>query len=302
MKTKFIILAFTVAMAASWYAVAATDYSRIKKDVSVMSKIVKSAFEADRSCKRCNVRVEGKYLADQGILFLVNSSFSSYSWLHATDSDHGFSFSFNDGDLLDFEFIPEMVGEIVTSILPVIPDFIGISDAPVVNRTRIVKIVDDSTRIALREIRRERRDLQQEIRENEIELIHLDDDKINGIEASIEDMKEAVRKLKNKQQEIEEKARATRDEYTREREEHRMKRRAHNKQQQLLVQNTVLQAFCDYGSTLRSLPDKEKVTIIFENTNRETRQDTVLVFDQASITNCNRDSETLRSQAISYLF
>lgn len=299
MKTKFTILAFTVAMAVSWYAIAATDYARIKKDVSVMSKIVKGAFEADRSCKRCNVRVEGKYLAGQGILFLVNSNASSFSWVHATDSDHGFSFSFEDGGGFDFDFIPEMVGEIIASV---VPDSIDVIDIPDVNWTKVVKFVDDSTRIALREVRRERRGLQQEIRENEIELIHLDDDEINALEDSIEEMKEAARELINKQHEIEGKARAKREEYAKEREERRRKRHEHNNQQQLLVQNTVLQAFCDYGSTLRSLPAKEKVTIIFENANREMRQDAVLVFDQASITDCNRDSKALRSEAISYMF
>lgn len=294
MKTKFIALAFMLAIVSSWYAIAATDYARIKKDVSVMSQIVKGAFEADKGCKRCSVKVEGKYLAGQGILFLVDSNSSSYSWAysdHSDSSDHNFSYVFDTDEFegfADFEY----VGDILNEVLPAIPAI----------TTQVVRIVDDSTRNVLREIRREHRDLRQEIRENEIELIHLEDNEVQELEASIKEMEKAVAKLEKKRLEIEEKAAATHEEFIKEREEQRMRRQAQNKQQQMQIQNTVLQAFCDYGSTLRSLPDKERITIIFENANRETKQDSVLVFDQPEITDCNRDKATLRSQALSYLF
>jgi len=154
MKAKFIALAFTVAIASSWYVIAATDYARIKKDTGVMSQIVKGALKADRDCKRCSVRVDGKYLAGQGVLFLVNSSASSYSWAYSDRSDHSdhsdhsghdFSFSFDDDDFEGFEYVTD----ILEGVLPAIPAI----------TTQVVKIVDDSTRIALREIRREHRDL-----------------------------------------------------------------------------------------------------------------------------------------------
>jgi hypothetical protein len=297
MKIRLVILASIVAMASSSYALAADDYERLKKDVGVMSQIIDSVFKADKECGQCKVSVVGKYLADQGIVFLVNSRSHGFSWISGGDSHNNYSFSIDDFE--DFEHIPEMVEGIIADVLPSIPD---VPDVPREDWTRIIRITGDSTREAIREIRRERRELQQEIRENEIEMIHMEEDEAKTLEASIKEMEKAMVELEKQQAQIEEKVHTNREEYRKTREEARKKKTQLRQEQQKLIQDKVLQAFCDYGSALRSLPSKEKVTIIFENTHTEPRQDTVLIFDQNKITDCNRDKGALRGQALTYLF
>ncbi len=297
MKIRILVLASVVAMAFSWYALAADNYDRLKKDVGVMSQIIDSVFKADKECKQCKVKIVGKYLADQGIVFLVNNRSHGFSWSNSGDFSTGYSFSFDDFE--GMEHIPEMVEGILADVLPSIPDVHGASAE---DWATIIKITGDSSRQALRVIRRERRGLQQEIRENEIEIIHMDEDEAKALETSIKELEKAVVELEKQQNQIEEKVQSHREEYRKTREESRQKKAQRRQEQQVLIQDKVLQAFCDYGATLRSLPSKEKITIIFENTHTEPRQDTVLVFDQGKITDCNRDKGSLRGQALSYVF
>lgn len=300
MKIGFVLLAFIVATVSSWYVFAAQDYERLKKDVSVMTQIIDSVFKADNECKRCNIKVVGKYLAGQGIVFMINSRSHGFSFSSSGDSSDDFSFSFEFlEDLEELHNLPGMVEEIVTSVLPSYADAPDVLD---VDRRRIIGITSTSTREALRELRRQRRDLQQEIRESEIEMIHMEEGKTKALEANIREMEEVVIKLEKQRRQIEEKEKGRREASRRTREEARQKKLQFEKEQREIVQNKVLRAFCDYGSALRSLPAREKITIIFEKTHTRPQQDTILVFDQNRITNCNRDDGSLRNQALTYLF
>ncbi len=295
MKTRFLFLAFFITVASSWYALAATDYGRLKKDVSVMSEILKSAFKADSDCRGCSVRVDGMYLAEQGVVFTIASSGSNrYAWAVGDDGDHHFNFSFENSEFEGLEDLPEMVEEIVAGVMPVIPSMPEVSS--------VIRIVDDSTREALREIRRDRRELQQELRESEIEMIHVEEEQRRELEKEITKLERQRQQLDDKQQQIEDKMNITRQELLKEREGRRMQKQARLQEQQKLVQNKVLDAFCDYGSTLRSVPGKEKITIVFKNTSLDPNQDTVMVLDQDEVIACDRGKNSLRNQATSYQF
>jgi hypothetical protein len=296
MKIIVVALASIVATASSWYALAAGDYERLKKDVGVMSQIIDSVFKADTECRQCKVNIDGKYLANQGIVFMVKSRTHTFSWTGSNDSSNSYNFSIDDFE--EFEHIPEMVEGIIADVLPSIPRMPASRE----DWTHNIEITGDSTREALREIRRERRELQQDIRENEIEIIHMEEVEAKALESAIKEMEKAAMELEKQQAQIEDKVRTTREEYRKTREESLQKKAQLRAEQQEVIQDKVLQAFCDYGSTLRSLPSKEKVSIIFENTHTETRQDTVLVFDQNKITDCDRNKGSLREQALTYLF
>ena len=312
MKTKLLLTASTIMLACSWYALAATDYAQIKKDVSVMSDIVKGAFRADTDCERCNISIKGRYLAEQGVIFMIKGHSSGYSFIQInSDDEHSYSYSFDDDTLESLEaleelealegleHLPEMISTIISGVA------VGVSAAsmpdsphsPEVELTQVIRVVEGASRESLREIRSERRELHQEIRENQIELIHMEEADQKQLEENIRELEIAARELENKQQEIEEKTRATRVEFQKEREKHRHQKLVERQAQQELVQSKVLEAFCDYGPTLRSLPSSEKITLIFESSNRE---DTIMVFDQKEITACERGKEELRKKAIAY--
>jgi hypothetical protein len=313
MKTKLLLIVFGITLACSWFAIAANDYAQIKKDVSVMSEIVKGAFKADPDCKRCSVSIKGKYLAEQGVIFLIKGHSAGHSFIHINgDDDYNFNYTFDDETLrsleslenLDaleglgaLEHLPEMVTSIVSGVSAVsIPDY---PDAPDVELTQVIRVVDSATRDALREIRRERRELQQEIRENEIELIHMEEADQKRLQENVRELEIAAEALENRQRELQLKAQATQQEFQKKRDEQRHQILVAKQAQQELVQSKVLEAFCDYGPTLRSLPSKEKITLIFESSNK---QDTIMVFDQNEVTACERGKEELKEKAIAYNF
>ena len=293
---KLILAGLTLSIGLSLYAFAAQDYTRLKKDVGVMNQIVNSAFRADGECRGCKIDVQGKYLADQGFLFIVSSG--KHIWINSHDLDFsGYSYYFDDEDLADLEFIPGMVSNIVNGVIAAVP---GAPDAPEV--VRRVEIIDDSTRSKLREVRQDRRNLEQKIRENEIELIHAEDEERDTIRARVREVQAEVAKLEGKEAEIKVKVAAAREEVRKEREEKRLQRERALATQQKLVEAKVLQAFCDYGSTLRSLPDPEKVTIIFEDTQRDPEADTIYVFDRDDVVECDRGENSMKEKALTYMF
>ena len=292
---KLTLLLLTLVIGASWYVFADQDYSRLKKDVGVMNQIIQSAFSVE-GCRGCAIKVEGKYLADQGFLFIVASS-RAFSFNTEDFEFSNFSYYFSEEDMEELENIPEMVTNIVNGVIDAVP--VAPTAPEIVHQ---VKIVDDSTRIALREIRRERRHIEQQIRENEIELIHADEDDRKELEAHVRELEEEVATLESRQEEVAQRVTESREKQRQLAEEKRQKREQVRSQQQNLVQAKVLQAFCDYGSTLRSLPNSERVTIIFESARNDSTEDTIYVLEKDDVVDCDRDEDALKSRALSYRF
>jgi hypothetical protein len=267
---------------------AATDYERMRKDASIMSSIVRGAFDAERPCEHCSIRIDGKYLARQGMVFTVRSP--SY----AIESPGIFSIntsSLDDSHILTgIEHIPEFVQGIIEDIdIDIDHDFGDVR--------RRIRIINDDDMDKIRESRRYRRNLEEEVREFEIELIHANEtekasltDRIAALEKKVEDVRSREAELEQRIQRDRDVAQQEEDERQRIREE---KKQAH----QSKVEGLVLSAFCDYGTTLKALNRDDHVTIIFE---QERDADQILVFDRDRITDC-KDND-LRQHATSYTF
>ena len=287
------LLIATVVTVTSLAAVAAPDYSRLKKDVSVMTQILKSAFSSDTDCRGCRIRVDGLYLAKQGFLFTVHDV--DGRWFHEQHDDESMAFVFRAEELEAMEEIPHMVSQLVSEVTSAIPQF----EAEIEQMT---SRIDGSTRNTLRDLRRDRRDLQRDLREQEIELIHADDSEKVDIENEIANLEQQMEALEEKEEVIQNKVMAQRDEMRRQADAKREERNQKRREQQEKIETRVLQAFCDYGSTLQSLPSSENVTVIFDNNQRESDADTIYVFARGDVINCNRDKNKLQLQALKYQF
>ena len=64
---------------------AENDYSKVKRDIQVMTQVIKGSFENLEECADCKIKIESNYLASQGAVFSITPS-------------RGFSFIFNDRD------------------------------------------------------------------------------------------------------------------------------------------------------------------------------------------------------------
>ncbi len=67
------------------------------------------------------------------------------------------------------------------------------------------------------------------------------------------------------------------------------------------LETTVMQSLCDYGSTLRNLPDKEHVSVVIEAGSDEAERH-IYVFDKGDVTDCRSDAEGLKNKATQYMF
>ena len=73
---KFKVILLSAVISSSIIAATAApgpDYSKIRKDLNVMSQVIKGAFNGNNSCKGCNVKVDTNYLAKQGAVFTIST-------------------------------------------------------------------------------------------------------------------------------------------------------------------------------------------------------------------------------------
>jgi hypothetical protein len=61
------------------------------------------------------------------------------------------------------------------------------------------------------------------------------------------------------------------------------------------LQEDIITAFCDYGTTFRHLPKGSKVNLVFENIASDERRDEVLVFDKSVFEKCGKSTQSAKS-------
>jgi len=300
-------LFFTLSFSANLSA-AANDFSKIKRDINVMTQVIKGTFENAEECADCKIKIESKYLASQGAVFTISPT-------------RGFSFIFNDQDFSfripefpdepdhpDMEFVTdddEMSGIVEGIVEGVELSLSGLSNAISGDQFEahaFAYSTDSSTRDALRELRRSERELQNEIRDYEIELIHADDEeRIKQIDAEIARLDAKVDATILKKEKLGEEIEKERHIIIRQREEKREKKQQLEKMRFKQVEKIALSAFCDYGSMLKNLPSREHISIIFAGGKREGKSDQIYVLEKSDLNNCS-SREDLAEKAIKYEF
>ncbi|MCB1644345.1 MAG: hypothetical protein KDI36_02785 [Pseudomonadales bacterium] len=291
------------------FATAATaadkDFSRVIRDIEVMSEVLKGAFKAESDCDYCRVNIETRYLASQGAVFTITAP-------------RGFAFRFNTSEfevpspeelhiVREFERveelneIPELVGDALRNINISVD---GLEDMLVTVTSDAYSWTDDDhsdrdIRESLRDLRREQREVEREMREMELELIHVEDD------AQRRDINNSIKDLQKKLTEREAKVaqlKAQIDEKREAREQQRQAAQAKLAEAEAerikQMQAVAIRSFCDYGATLRNLPDDEYVSLVFDRAGKE--QDArVYVMPRDAIADC-RSPEDLLKKAITY--
>lgn len=298
---------FAACIGASIVAFADIDYERIKKDVTVMTQIFKSAFAAEDRRMR-GVRIDGNYLAEQGAVFTVQ----------APRSLSAYSFRFEDGDG-DYEFIsgedtmildvPGIVSNALSTVAITLDGMSSLEDLRDLEELEELRELeglevhrqDRETRAAMREVARETRELEREISEYRIELIHAEDEEKKEINRAIAELDKRLVETEKKQAELE-KVLAERVQKVKERRaELRAKAKEAQKEQLRKVESTIMQALCDYGTTLRYLPDDEHISVVLEQVpSSDDRQ--IYVFDKDEVTECRSGADKLAEKSTRYVF
>ncbi len=268
---------FSIAVISIAAAAADVDYPQLRKDVSVMEKILLTEFERGEG-----IRIKGNYLARQGAVFNITAPRGINVFV---DGDEESSFMFRTGDDGDFEYSFIDLNTIVIDAL---------------DSVRIGPAMESEMRAMARELARDSRELEREIARLRIEKVHvIDEEKVEiekdleRIETEMEELAErretVKREMEEKAREVEERARVLREE----REQERLEQIAN-------IETKLLRSLCDYGSTLSNLPNNEHVTLIVSGISKD--EEKIYVFERNQVTNCKTGSDKLAQNALQYMF
>ena len=245
----------------------------LKKNADILQTILHTAFKEGESSRLSSLQYS--YLSGQGLLFQANSVRSSRHVFHFSGSGAAPIAPMPPIPPLpnaDFEF--EFDSEEIERLTEAAQDMAE-------------KVHDQhrqSYRIAekQRAIERELRDVERETRDIEFNksLSKLDKEQ----QQELEMLKQKAKLLQEKRAEVEKEASLTRKQL----EEQRAKQLAEQQQQTAAMVKTVGEKFsqvlCDYGASLRDMPDNEYVTLQVNNRGSEGRY--YWVVKKADINQC----------------
>jgi len=268
-------------------------FEAIAKDVGVMTQILKSALQ-DGKCRHCSVT--SHYLAHQGVAFSI--SFPSLFGLTGDLDDKLAQLDDLDGARL--ADIPSIVQDALSSVDIQVDnlDAAMAADAPSVTG---ITDIDPTLRTKVRKLRTERRELERRLVEKQMNLIHLsNDEERSRLQSEIDELNDRLDTLRNDEKSLYKQVEAEREKIRAKRhaERERMEKSANEKRRQ--AEDVTLGALCNYGTTLKNIPDDEYISLIFDRP-PSGKTDAVLVFKRAAIDGCHGPDD-LRKGAVAYDF
>jgi hypothetical protein len=314
MKQLTTTLTFLVCCCLTSASLADNDFNKIRKDIKVMNKIITTALESDDECGKCRASVRGSYLAGQGAMFVISPRRSHFGDVSITDGDWGVQHMELE-DLAALEGLPEMIDDIVSGVGIAIRD-IDIDDADhgdhedhEIFTTRYGRQSDSSrqARNELRSLQREMRQLRDEQRQQEIELIRAEDELKKDLENSIRKLESEMTTLEAKREALSGELDKQRERRSQEREKARKIAAEARQKQNTLLEHLVLSTMCDYGASLKNLPQKERVTLLFEREGKRWSENKtrMYVMDKKDLLACQSntlDTDGLIKKSIAYNF
>jgi len=285
------------------------QYNEIRKNIKVMNKIITTAIETDENCERCRAIIRGSYLAGQGALFVVSPRRVGLHEVLAADGDWEL------GDLEELEALeglPEMVSNIVADVAIDIGEIVDDMGAHDNHSIRITRHEDANSQQRslerqLRNLQREQRELNNDLREKQIDLVRAEDDTRAELEAAMEKLESEARKLEVDADATRAQLNEKRKEKTLQRAKVKAKAAEKRQQKNALIESSVLKILCDYGGALKSLPQEESVTVLFENDGKDwvANKTRVYVTNKKDLLSCQAgdlDRDALIERAIVYNF
>ncbi|MDN7136134.1 hypothetical protein [Pseudidiomarina terrestris] len=313
MRTLAVVSAIAVALLGSAGAQADQQQrEELRKQLEIMNSIFTTALDQERSEDgqgnlRSN-RLSFNYLAGQGVVY-------------RTKLGGGHRVFFNGGvpmppmpDLPHLDGIESIeleaaMAEGLAAAGEVMREIEVVTDEIVINDGEVYFTSDDGDGKVkvVRQVSRKMRDHAQQVRElrrqvRDLELARANADDGKAIEKQLTEVREQLRKSEEKVAS----ARAELDEAKTQLQaraaEHRAKRAEQRAQQLAQFEQTMTSTLCNYGRTLRALPDQEHVTFVVEGAgNGADGSDKIFIFNKQQLENCSSASDLL-AKATTYSF
>ncbi len=292
LRKTLIATGLAAALGITSISLGAAEVDRVKRDINIMNKIVKTAFEDNPDCKGCSVSIKGHYLKGQGAVFYVEPR-QGFRFISAPESESII-------EIVDsVAGVPEIVHEVLADLDT---DFEGYSysfssDAPVV----VNEEQDHASRERIREVQRELRAVERELRQAELELLRDVDAERKELDKQRELLEEQREEVEKKREVLDKERASYVVKVKKAREERKQKRMEAQKEMMTNIENTVLNTFCDYGSTLRSLSRGEHVSVIINSVSRDENS-RIHILEQNALEDCDSSKSNFRNKAVSYVY
>lgn len=285
---------------------AQTDTVALNNELEIMTNIMRTSLGQGNKGKGYRVRgIDVLYLANQGVLFEVNTSSSSSN--------------------IVFEFISD--GDFVVPPIPPVAPMHGNSDAVVFSfdedewEDSVEEAVEharhamEEARDKLRELRQqerefgwEERNYERALRDIEFEMRNADKDRKEELVERQKEITKDLAKVKAKQQETEKYA----AQFEQQQKQKAAEKQAARQKQYMafltMFENNIADTLCKYGNGIRALPNDENVSFVLSNMGNainKRKQDKVYVFSNQDIQSCVKDklsAKQLLSKAQNYSF
>ena len=294
---------------------AQTDHKSLDKQLDIMTNILKTAFKQENTSVMRVTGIDASYLEGQGVLYSLKVSGDKYN--RRFDYDFNFNFDGMEG----FEFVVPEPPEVHVSPNSIYIDeegaehFVHETQEIVENAMRVARDSLRSARESLRNLRdkerdlaHEERDIEREIRDIEFEKRHANKERQQEIDKELAKLKEAKTKLKQKQQKVTKHAKEIEAEQQ-EKAKKNMQMQTENYKK--FVRNyvrVVTQTLCNYGASLRALPNKENVNFVIDDIRipgEKESKDMIHVFNMADVKKCvvgDIEADKLYKSAVTYNF
>ncbi|WP_370215667.1 hypothetical protein [Idiomarina sp.] len=156
-----------------------------------------------------------------------------------------------------------------------------------------------------RELAWEARDLNREMRDIEFQRDMQDKDASNEtIEQREKELEAKLAELKEKQAQLDVELAEMKKMLKAKQDKVRKERLLTQEKSIEAIENVFSNVLCDYGITLKSLPDDEQVSLVIRDAsmNKDKRLDNVYVFGKSAINSCDSQPDELLKQAQKYKF
>ena len=283
LTSTIVLLASVLTQVTAYSANAKQErFDELNKDMRIMKKIIETSIAEEN---RYSNRVDAIYLAEQGMVFTVFSSsliplpeFSG-DWEAWGESIGARTLSIVQdaipavAPVLPPEARAEMEAEIESSLAELDGSYTDSAE----ERERL-RTLREQARLQ----REEYRDNLRKLREIERESYRADEARKNEldkersfVERAIEEYQKQLKQYEKKMAEI------------------KQARQQKKQAQKAAIMKQTVAALCDYQASLRTLPEDEHVTLIFEKFNDTKKPDQVFVFKKSELDGCDSSSRGL---------
>lgn len=312
---KKTFLAFALTSMSFGYSYGATNVAKLSDELEIMSNILETALKQNNTKQGIRFQSVGvTYLADQGVMFDINTS----------NRGRGFEFNFDFGDMFDG-------AHRIAPRAPVAPNPVVFSGGRVelnLNEEELEEYVEDAMEHARevmresrgklrklseqqKEIAWEKREYERRIRDLEFEKRSAPTDRRKNLDEQLKELAAELKQLELKRVEVERYSQTLEAERKQQTEKRQRAKKEQYKQFLAGFEDSIGNILCRYGAGIKALPANENISFVLSDfgsvdpDDRRAKQDKVYVFKYKEVQACVRDKisqEKLLAGVNSYMF